>query len=107
MNDREVTLLAHDMGEYFKISPDLLDSGDAVQASASTSRGDGVVISNNLAFRSNLKLGDTITIRSPKGDLSLPVVGMLKITAPNTVLSFSTGSFIGGIGMIAMSITFL
>lgn len=78
MNDREVTLLAHDMGEYFKISPDLLDSGDAVQASALTSRGDGVVISNNLAFRSNLKLGDTITIRSPKGDLSLPVVGMLE-----------------------------
>jgi putative ABC transport system permease protein len=77
MNDREVALLAHDMGEFFRISPDLLDSGDPVRARELTSRGEGVVISNNLAFRSNLKLGDALTIRSPKGDVVLPIVGML------------------------------
>ena len=77
MNDREVALLAHDMSEFFRISPDLLDTGDPARARELTSRGEGVVISNNLALRSNLKLGDSLTIRSPKGDLALPIVGML------------------------------
>lgn len=73
----EVTLLAHNMGAYFDISPDLLDIGDPVAARDITSKGEGILISNNLALRWNVKMGDKVTIRSPRGDLSLPVVGML------------------------------
>ncbi len=73
----EVTILAHDMKAYFDISPDLLDKGDAAQARELTSKGQGILISNNLSFRWNVKMGDLLTIRSPRGELKLPVVGML------------------------------
>ncbi|MFZ1700119.1 MAG: FtsX-like permease family protein [Pyrinomonadaceae bacterium] len=73
----EVTILAHDMGAYFDISPDLLDHGDAAAAREITKNGKGILISNNLSFRWNVKLGDKIPIRSPKGEIALPVVGML------------------------------
>lgn len=74
---REVTILAHDMNAYFEISPDLLDSGDPRRARELTSRGEGILISNNLSFRWDIAMGDVLTIRSPSGDLKLPVVGML------------------------------
>lgn len=73
----EVTILAHDMAAYFDISPDLLDHGDATTAREITAKGEGILISNNLAFRWDVGLGDKITVRSPKGELNLPVVGML------------------------------
>lgn len=74
----EVTILAHEMNAYFAISSDLLDSGNAENARAATSRGEGVLVSNNLAVRTNLNLGDVVTINSPGGTLKLPVVGMLE-----------------------------
>jgi putative ABC transport system permease protein len=73
----EVTLLAHDMAAYFDVSPDLLDSGNPGRAKQLTARGEGVLISNNLGLRWHLGLGDILTIHSPKGDLRLPIVGML------------------------------
>ena len=76
-NGAEVTILAHDMRAYFEVSPDLLDLGDAATARETTARGEGVLISNNLSLRSNIQLGDTMTIKSPGGELRLPVVGML------------------------------
>ncbi|MGE3467203.1 MAG: FtsX-like permease family protein, partial [Pyrinomonadaceae bacterium] len=73
----EVTILAHDMAAYFDISPDLLDHGDPARAREITAKGEGILISNNLSFRWDVRLGDTLTIRSPKGEIGLPVVGML------------------------------
>ncbi len=73
----EVTILAHDMNAYFKMSPDLLDSGDPETARAVTSKGEGVLISNNLGLRFHLGVGDRIKIESPGGTLDLPIVGML------------------------------
>lgn len=73
----EVTILAHNMRAYFDISPDLLDTGDPVTAREITSNGEGVLISKNMSLRWNVKMGDQLTIRSPKGDIKLPVVGML------------------------------
>ncbi|MFN2500456.1 MAG: FtsX-like permease family protein [Pyrinomonadaceae bacterium] len=77
-NGVEVSLLAHEMNAYFAISPDLLDAGDAAEAREKTARGEGVLISNNMAFRWNIGLGDTLTIKSPGGELRLPVVGLLE-----------------------------
>lgn len=78
LDGAEVTILAHNMKAYFDISPDLLDKGDAAAAKEITSKGEGILISNNLSFRWNVKMGDLLTIRSPRGELKLPVVGMLE-----------------------------
>lgn len=78
VDGREITLLAHDMRAYFEISPDLLDKGDVVSARDALTRGEGMLISNNLAFRLNVDIGDKVLLRSPKGELSLPVVGLVE-----------------------------
>jgi len=72
-----VTILGHDMGAYFSISPDLLDSGDPVFARDETVSGRGLLVSNNLALRWNVKLGDRIKLDAPGGSFEMPVVGML------------------------------
>jgi len=72
-----VSILAHDMNAYFTISPDLLDSGYPQSAREITSRGEGILISNNLALRWNINLGDRMKIDTPGGSLDLPVVGTL------------------------------
>ncbi|MEP6848090.1 MAG: FtsX-like permease family protein [Acidobacteriota bacterium] len=72
-----ISVLAHDMNAYFTISPDLLDTGNPESARAITSRGEGVLVSNNFALRWNLKLGDPVELDTPAGSFQLPVVGML------------------------------
>ena len=73
----EIALLVHDMNAYFDFSPDLLDEGDPKQAREATSQGRGVLASNNFALRWHKKLGDTITLETPRGTLNLPIVGLL------------------------------
>lgn len=73
----KVSLLAHDMKSYFAMSPNLLEEGDRQAAESKTAEGKGVLISKNLAYRGNLRMGDTVKINSPTGTLGLPVVGML------------------------------
>jgi putative ABC transport system permease protein len=76
-DNEEVALLAHDMNAYFAFSPDLLDGGDSQKARTATSRGEGVLVSNNFALRWHKNLGDLLTLETPGGALSLPIVGML------------------------------
>jgi|CXWL01.1.fsa_nt_gi putative ABC transport system permease protein len=73
----EVSMLTHDMDAYFDISPDLLDSGDPTEARRRTASGEGILVSNNFAARWNAALGDTVTLDTPTGPLSLEIVGML------------------------------
>jgi putative ABC transport system permease protein len=73
----EVSLLAHDINAYFAISPDLLDSGNANAARETVANGEGALISNNLAMRTGLGIGDKIKLDSPTGTIELPIVGML------------------------------
>ncbi len=73
----EVTILSHDMQAYFAISPDLLDAGDREKALASTTHGDGILVSNNFAARWNMDLGDKVTLDTPSGPLTLTIVGLL------------------------------
>jgi putative ABC transport system permease protein len=70
-----ISVLAHDMNAYFSLAPDLLDTGDNASARRVTSSGQGVLISNNLAVRRGLRLGDPISLDTPNGSLELPVVG--------------------------------
>ncbi|HEX3100951.1 MAG TPA: ABC transporter permease, partial [Pyrinomonadaceae bacterium] len=73
----EVTILSHEMEPYFAISPDLLDAGDREKAIASTTSGEGVIVSNNFAARWNMGLGDRVTLNTPSGPLTLTIVGLL------------------------------
>lgn len=72
-----VSVLAHDMNAYFTISPDLLDIGDPLTARDVTSRGEGLLVSNNMALRWGIKMGDRIKLDTPTGPIDLPVAGML------------------------------
>src|SRR5262249_1032304 len=54
-----------------------LDSGYPQAAREATSRGEGILVSNNFALRWNIKLGDLVKLDTPAGSLDLPVVGML------------------------------
>jgi putative ABC transport system permease protein len=72
-----VSVLAHDMNAYFKISPDLLDVGYPQTAAEVTARGEGILVSNNFALRQNIKMGDHVKLDTPGGSIELPVVGML------------------------------
>lgn len=74
----EINVASHDMDAYFGVSPDLLDVGNRETARVSTSRGEGMLISSNFATRWNVNLGDVITLDTPGGPMSLPVVGMLE-----------------------------
>ncbi|MFL6466643.1 MAG: ABC transporter permease, partial [Pyrinomonadaceae bacterium] len=76
LGGEEVSLISHRMDAYFAMSPDLLDYGDTASARAAMTRGEGVLVSNNLSMRTNLNLGDHIRIDSPTGTLDLPIVGM-------------------------------
>ncbi|MBK9153246.1 MAG: ABC transporter permease [Chloracidobacterium sp.] len=74
---QEIVVLSHDMDAYFDIAPDILDVGDAAAARDITARGEGMLVSNNFAARWNVNLGDVVTLETPTGPLSLPVVGLL------------------------------
>lgn len=73
----KISLLSHDMAAYFAMSPNLLETGDQRTAATKMANGEGVLISNNFAYRWHLKMGDIVKIDSPNGTLGLPVVGML------------------------------
>lgn len=74
----EISMMAHDMDAYFAISPDLLDTGDPANARAMTAGGRGIIVSNNFGMRFGLGLGDNLSLETPRGNLTLPVVGMLE-----------------------------
>jgi putative ABC transport system permease protein len=74
----EISVMAHDMEAYFAISPDLLDAGNPETARAAAASGQGIIVSNNFAMRFGLGIGDTMDLETPRGKLTLPIVGMLE-----------------------------
>jgi len=84
----EILLIAHDINAYFEISPNLVDYGDPVRAREMTSRGEGFMISQNTGYRWDLKIGDTLHLRTPKGELALPIVGILNYYRPEKGVIF-------------------
>ncbi len=74
---QEVAVMAHEMPQFFKISPDLLDVGDKETAIESTSNGTGALVSTNFANRWAIRPGDSITISSPTGPVVFKVAGNL------------------------------
>ncbi len=73
----QLMLLAHDMQAYFDISPDLLDRGDPTAARDAAAAGKGLIVSTNMGFRWGLKIGDILRLPSPRGEVALPIVGMV------------------------------
>ena len=51
--------------------------GDPAEASAAIRRGEGANISTGLADRTGLHAGDSITLETPTGPLTLPIVGVV------------------------------
>jgi len=84
----EVLLLVHDMDAYFAISPDLVDNGDPARAQAMTARGEGVLVSQNMAYRWHLNIDDILHLETPKGELALPIVGILNYYRPERGVVF-------------------
>lgn len=74
----EIMVIARDMGLWFSNSPGLLDEGDARSAQQQTMKGEGFVISQNLSFKNDLHVGDQLSVGTPKGHLSRPVVGVVE-----------------------------
>ena len=74
----EIMVIARDMGLWFSNSPGLLDEGDARNAQQQTTKGEGFVISQNLSFKNELHVGDQLSVETPKGPLSRPVVGVVE-----------------------------
>jgi putative ABC transport system permease protein len=58
-----------------RIQPKVV-AGDLQQAYRDAAQGKGIVLSDNLALQSGLKLGDVMEIRSPSGILRLPVLAI-------------------------------
>ena len=75
--DEQISILAHDMGAYFAVSPDLLDAGDDEAALESTASGRGILVSNNFALRFNKQIGDAVRFETPTGPLELTIAGTL------------------------------
>lgn len=84
----EIVLLAHDMRAYFEISPNLVDQGDPARARDLTSKGEGVMLSESMSFRWNLRIGDTLHLRTPNGDLAVPIVGLINYYRPEKGVVF-------------------
>jgi putative ABC transport system permease protein len=74
----DIIVIARDMGLWFDNSPGLLDEGNERQAQVLSRRGDGFVISQNLAVQTGLGLRDEVRLETPSGPLVRPVVGILE-----------------------------
>jgi len=74
----EIMVLARNMDLWFSNSPGLLDEGDPVSARQQTKNGEGFIISQNLSFKDDLHVGDQLSVETPKGQLTRPVVGVVE-----------------------------
>lgn len=74
----EIMVIARNMGLWFSNSPGLLENGDERRAQQQSSGGEGFVISQNLSFKNGLNVGDQLSLETPKGLLTRPVVGVVE-----------------------------
>ena len=74
----EIMVLARNMDLWFANSPGLLDEGDASTARQQTKNGEGFIISQNLSYKDDLHVGDQLSVETPKGTLTRPVVGIVE-----------------------------
>jgi putative ABC transport system permease protein len=70
-----IMLVAADIEGLGRRAPRPAVQGDARRMYALTARGEGVIVSENLATLKGLKLGDAFEIAAPNGMLRLPIVG--------------------------------
>jgi putative ABC transport system permease protein len=75
--DRMVAVIASDMNVWFSRSQNVLAAGDYEKARALVPAGKGVLISDILAARSRLRVGDALTLETPSANLERPVLGIL------------------------------
>jgi putative ABC transport system permease protein len=76
--DDLVLLMATDVAGLGATSPRTTLQGNAAEMYRRTAAGEGVIASENLASAHNLRVGDSIELRSPTGLLKLPLVGVVR-----------------------------
>lgn len=74
----DVAIIAHDIDAWLTRAPDVLDEGNVQTARELGARGEGFIVSQNFAVRFGAKLNDTLTLETPTGTLSRPVLGILE-----------------------------
>ena len=74
----EIALLAHDMEGWITRAPNVLNKGNAVKVKEKMAGGKGFFVSENFALRFGFKMGDTVTLKSPSGNVSRKILGVLE-----------------------------
>lgn len=74
----EIMVISRDMNFWFANSPGLLEAGDMQKAREQSVRSEGFIISQNQSFRSGVGIGDQVSLETPNGPLTRPVVGIVE-----------------------------
>jgi len=72
-----VALVAYQMAEFMARAGYAVDEGNEKVALEKMPKGEGVLISRNLANRFGLHVGDTMHLESPTGPLDRPILGIM------------------------------
>jgi putative ABC transport system permease protein len=70
-------LMAYSMKGFLARTNDPVDEGDEKKAREELPAGTAVMVSRNFAARYGLKVGQTLTLETPSGPLSRPIVGIV------------------------------
>lgn len=70
-------LMAYSMKGFFARSKHLVDEGNEAQARTELPAGQAFMVSRNFAARHGLKVGQALTLETPSGPLSRPIVGIV------------------------------
>lgn len=73
-----VLLMATDVAGLARTSPRVALQGEPGEMYRRTAAGEAVIVSENLASTSGLRVGDTIDLPAPDGPLRLPVAGVVR-----------------------------
>jgi putative ABC transport system permease protein len=76
LNGRRADLFVLDIQDWDRRVGFSLVSGDHASVAAGLRRGEGIAVSENLAHKLKLQSGDRVRLRTPKGRVEMPVLGV-------------------------------
>jgi putative ABC transport system permease protein len=76
LDGRRADLFVLDVRDWDRRVGFSLTSGDNATVAAGLSRGEGIAVSENLAHKLGLRPGDRVRLRTPKGRVAMPVLGV-------------------------------
>jgi putative ABC transport system permease protein len=76
--DDSVALIALDLDGWFARSKLEVQGADAATAREKTTKGEGVLVSNNFANRYGLRAGDRVRLQTPTEEFDRPIAGVIE-----------------------------